>query len=82
MLTTCESVTSPKIISRITLIDESEVGVNEVFINNYRGDKMGAKNIIGFYECLDNNEKVIDNLVHYVGSFHTGKTKIFLWRFR
>lgn len=75
-LTTTESVTSAKItISRITLIDGSEVGVNESFINYDRGDIWGAKNIIGFYEILDDNEKVIDDLVHYVGSFHTGKRK-------
>ena len=73
-LTTTESVTFAKItISQVQLYDNTVVGNNESFINYDRGGIWNAKNIIGFYECLDDNEKIIEDIVHHVGNFHTGK---------
>lgn len=75
-LTTSESITYAKIIiTKVLLINGIEVDVNESFVNYDRGDIWGAKNIVGFYECLDDDEKVIDDLVHFVGTFHTGNRK-------
>lgn len=68
------TITRPIInILSIELKDGLKGNAEDVFINYERGDVFSAKNIIGFYEHLDDNGNTIEDLVTYKGKFHTGK---------
>lgn len=68
------TITRPTInILSIELKDGLKGNAEDVFINYERGDVFSAKNIIGFYEHLDDNGNAIEDLVSYKGHFHTGK---------
>ena len=68
------TITKPIInILSIELKDGLKGNAEDIFINYERWDVFSAKNIIGFYEHLDDNGNAIEDLVTYKGKFHTGK---------
>ncbi len=69
-----ESITSP-IISELsgTLEDGTVVERDSTFVNYSRGGFYGLANAIGCFELFDDDGNSINNLVDYVGNFHTDK---------
>ena len=57
-------------------LEDGTVVDRDVCLENYSRGCCGITNAINSFELLDNNNKEIDNLVEFIGDFHTGKRTI------
>ena len=58
------------------ILDDGTIVDRNVCLENYSRGCSGITNAINSFELLDKNNKVIDNLVEFIGDFHTGKRTI------
>ena len=58
------------------ILEDGTVIDRDVCLENYSRGCCGITNAINSFELLDNNNKEIDNIVEFIGDFHTGKRTI------
>ena len=73
-LSITESSIRPDItIHKIVLEDGSEAKRTDLFRNDDRGEFFRVENIVGSFECVDENQKIIKSLSSHYGFFKTRK---------
>ena len=75
-ITITESSISPKIeITKVYLKNNEVANCYDGFINDDRGGVLRPQYLLGYYELLDENNNIIDDLIHHYGFFKTGNRK-------
>jgi len=64
---------APKFSDLRGILDDDSVVDKDVCLQNYSRGCCGLTNAINSFELLDTNNNIIEDLVEFVGEFHTGK---------
>lgn len=72
-LTTTITSRAPKFSELRGILDDGTVVDKDVCLQNYSRGCCGLTNAINSFELLDKNNNIIEDLIDFVGDFHTGK---------